>query len=53
MFISQLWLTSHLRKTVVILDTETPGTSREIYSEGADGETRTRNSSVIYIFMRA
>ena len=32
---------------MVLLDTETPGTSREIYSEDADGETRTRNSSVI------
>ena len=40
--ISQLWLTSHWRGTVVLLDTETPGTSREIYSEGAKGETRTR-----------
>ena len=28
---------------MVLLDTETPGTSREIYSEDADGETRTRN----------
>ena len=25
------------------MDTETPGTSREIYSENGDGETRTRN----------
>ena len=25
---------------MVLLDTETPGTSREIYSEDADGETR-------------
>ena len=41
--ISQLGLTSHPRSTVVLLDTETPGTSREIYSEDADGETRTRN----------
>ena len=41
--ISQLRLTSHPRSTVVLLDTETPGTSREIYSEDADGETRTRN----------
>ena len=41
--ISQLWLTSHPRSTVVLLDTGTPGTSREIYSEDADGETRTRN----------
>ena len=31
--ISQLWLTSHPRSTVVLLDTGTPGTSREIYSE--------------------
>ena len=34
---------SHPRSTVVLLDTGTPGTSREIYSEDADGETRTRN----------
>ena len=26
---------------MVLLDTGTPGTSREIYSEDADGETRT------------
>ena len=26
---------------MVLLDTETPGTSREIYNEDADGETRT------------
>ena len=32
-FISQLRLTSHPRSTVVLLDTETPGTSREIYGE--------------------
>ena len=31
--ISQLWLTSHPRSTVVLLDTGTPGTSREIYNE--------------------
>ena len=31
--ISQLWLTSHPRSTVDLLDTGTPGTSREIYSE--------------------
>ena len=41
--ISQLWLTSHPRSTVVLLDTGTPGTSRQIYSEDADGETRTRS----------
>ena len=48
MFISsQLWLTSHPRSTVVLLGTGTPNTSREIYSEDADGETRTRNPLVI------
>ena len=48
MFImSQLWLTSHLRSTVVLLDTGTPSTSREIYSEIADDGTRTQNPSVI------
>ena len=41
--ISQLWLTSHPRSRMVLLDTGTPSTSREIYSEDADGETRTRN----------
>ena len=45
--ISQLWLTSHPRSTVVLLDTETPGTSEEIFSEDAGGETRTHNPSVI------
>ena len=30
---------------MVLLDTGTPGTNREIYSEDADGETRTRNPS--------
>ena len=45
--ISQLWLTSHPRSTVVLLDTGTPGTSKEIYSEDADDVTRTRNPSVI------
>ena len=28
--IAQLWLTSHPRSTVVLLETGTPGTSREI-----------------------
>ena len=28
---------------MVLLETGTPGTSREIYSEDANGETRTRN----------
>ena len=41
--ISQLWLTSHWRNTEVLLDTGTPGTSREVYSEDADDGTRTRN----------
>ena len=45
--IFQLWLTSHPRSTVALLDTGTPGTSREIYSEDADYGTRTRNPSVI------
>ena len=45
--ISQLWLTFHPRSRVVLPDTETPGTSREIYSEDADGETRIRNPSVM------
>ena len=42
--ISQLWLTSHPRSTVVLLDTGTPDTSREIYGEDADDGTRTCNS---------
>ena len=32
---------------MVLLDTGTPGTTREIYSEDADDGTRTRNPSVI------
>ena len=32
---------------MVLLDIGTPGTSREIYSEDADGEIRTRDHSVI------
>ena len=39
--ISQLWLTSHPRSTVVLLDTGTSGTGREIYSEDADDWTQT------------
>ena len=35
------------RYTVVLLDTGTPGTSREIYSEDADDGTRTRKPPVI------
>ena len=30
---------------MVLLDTGTPGTSREIYNEDADGETRTQMRS--------
>ena len=33
--ITQLWLTSNPRSTEVLLNTGTPGTSREIYSEDA------------------
>ena len=46
LIISQLWLTSHTRSTVVLLDTGTPGTRREIFSEDADDGTRTRNPSI-------
>ena len=45
--VSQLRLTSHLRSTVVLLDTGSSGTSKEIYSEDADHGARTRNPSVI------
>ena len=31
---------------MVLLDTETPGTSREIYSEDADGETVVRKKNI-------
>ena len=41
--ISQLWLTSRPRGAVVLLDTGTPCTSREIYSEDANCKTRTCN----------
>ena len=34
---------SHPRSIVVLLDTGTPATSREIFSEDADDGTRTRN----------
>ena len=43
--IAQLWLTSHPRSTVVLLDTGTPVTSREIYSEDDDDGTPTTNNS--------
>ena len=45
--ISQLWLTSHPRSTMVLLDTGTSGTSRKIYSEDADDKTRTRSPLLI------
>ena len=32
---------------MVLLDTGTPGTSREVYSEDADDGIRTRNPSVM------
>ena len=44
--ISQMSLTSHLKSTVVLLDTGNPGTSREIYNEDAYDVTRTCNHSV-------
>ena len=44
--IAQLWLTSHQRSTVVLLDTGTLGTNREIFCENADNETQTRNPLV-------
>ena len=37
--ISQLRLTSHPRSIVVVLDTGTPSTSKEIYNEDADDGT--------------
>ena len=43
-------MTSHPRSTVVLLDTGTPGTSREIYSEDADDGTQLRNDK--YIMMQ-
>ena len=49
--ISELWLTSHPRSTVVLLDTETPGTSRENYSEDTNDDNRTHNTSVINRFL--
>ena len=49
--IAQLWLISHLKSTMVLLNTGTPGTSREIFSEDADGETRNQLSNDKYIMM--
>ena len=43
LFFSELWLTSDSKTTVVLLDTDTTGTSKEIYSENAESEDRTRN----------
>ena len=42
--ISQLWFTCHPICTLVLLDTETPGTSRETYSEDDEGEILTCNN---------
>ena len=47
--ISQLSLTSHPRSTVVLLDTGTPGTSREIFSEDADDRGVASSSPIIGI----
>ena len=47
LIISQLWLTSHPRGTVVLLDAGTPGTSRETFSEDADDRTGTRNPRLL------
>ena len=39
-------MTSHLRSTVVLLDTGTASASREIYNEDHDHDTRNRNPSI-------
>ena len=39
LIIAKLWLTSHPRSTVVLLDTGTHGTRRETFSEDANGGT--------------
>ena len=44
--ISKLWLASHTRSTVVLLDTGIFGTSREIYIEDTSDGTRTRTFSI-------
>ena len=36
---------------MVLLDTETPSTSREIYSEDAEGETRSALATELYSSM--
>ena len=36
---------------MVLLDTETPGTSREIYREDADGETQSQLRNDKYIMI--
>ena len=50
--ISQLWLTTHPRSTADPLNTGTPGTSREIYSEDADDGTQIGNGSVINLVLQ-
>ena len=47
--ILQLWLISHPRSTVVLLDTGPPGTSREIYSEDANSQPLGYKPSVLAI----
>ena len=42
-------MTSHPRSTVVLLDTGTPGTSREIYSEDANGENSSLTIGILTI----
>ena len=45
--ISQLWLTSHRRSKVVLLESGTSGTSTEIYNDNVNDGTRTCNPLVI------
>ena len=47
--ISQLWLTSHPKSTVVLLDTGTPGTSREIYSEDANDGVPVSSRTTVFL----
>ena len=37
--VAHLWLTSHLRSRVDLLEIGSPGTSKEILSEDVNGET--------------
>ena len=49
LIISQLSITSHSRSTVVLLNTGTPGNSREINSEGADGESSSLTIGILTV----